>query len=245
MKCTTTVACALAATAGLFASAVASRVAAGRRRPKKLTLIYFDVSGVAEPIRICLHASGLEWEDKRVSKEEFATLKPTLPYGQLPVLVIDTGAGPPVFLPQSHAILHYAATFAPGWYPSADPLSAARVDAGLACTVDLNEKMRPSLTEKDDEKRLALRAELAVDIIPKWLSQVQKQLEEAGGKFFGGGDTITVADTSIAFRLRWLSSGILDGIPTKIIDPFPTLRGHMERVMAHPAVCSYYASIGK
>ena len=43
----------------------------------KLVLTYFDFPGAAEPIRWALEQSGVEWEDKRLSREEFAALKPS------------------------------------------------------------------------------------------------------------------------------------------------------------------------
>lgn len=43
----------------------------------KLTLTYFDFAGLAEPIRMALAVSGLEWEDKRLTREEFGALKPS------------------------------------------------------------------------------------------------------------------------------------------------------------------------
>lgn len=43
----------------------------------KLVLIYFNMPGAAEPIRWALAQSGLEWEDKRLSREEFGALKPS------------------------------------------------------------------------------------------------------------------------------------------------------------------------
>ncbi|CAN0182814.1 unnamed protein product, partial [Ascophyllum nodosum] len=43
--------------------------------PTKLVLTYFNVPGRAEPIRWVLALSGLEWKDKRLSREEFGELK--------------------------------------------------------------------------------------------------------------------------------------------------------------------------
>ena len=43
----------------------------------KLVLKYFDFEGAAEAARWALELSGLEWEDKRLSPEEFAALKPS------------------------------------------------------------------------------------------------------------------------------------------------------------------------
>ncbi|CAM9614365.1 unnamed protein product, partial [Laminaria digitata] len=43
----------------------------------KLIFTYFDVEGIAEAIRWALEQSGLEWEDKRLTGEEFGVLKPS------------------------------------------------------------------------------------------------------------------------------------------------------------------------
>lgn len=42
-----------------------------------LVLTYFDIGGIAEPIRWALEQADLEWEDKRITKEEFDDLKPS------------------------------------------------------------------------------------------------------------------------------------------------------------------------
>lgn len=37
---------------------------------------YSDMSGAAEPVRWAMELAGLEWTDRRLSKEDFAALKP-------------------------------------------------------------------------------------------------------------------------------------------------------------------------
>lgn len=71
----------------------------------KLQVIYFDIAGKAEGIRLaCAHA-GLEFEDRRVTREEFATLKEEgkLAFAQLPALVVDDKH----IIVQSAAIIRY------------------------------------------------------------------------------------------------------------------------------------------
>lgn len=43
----------------------------------KLIFTYFGAEGIAEPIRWALEQSGLQWEDKRLTAEEFGVLKPS------------------------------------------------------------------------------------------------------------------------------------------------------------------------
>ena len=66
-------------------------------------LLYFDVYGKAEPIRIMLHHAKFAFEDVRLTSEQFQAKKASgeLPAGQLPVWVSDDGK----VYNQSHAIL--------------------------------------------------------------------------------------------------------------------------------------------
>merc|ERR1712227_871746 len=51
-----------------------------------IKLVYFNVKGRAETARLVLAYAGVKYEDKRIEGAEMAALKPTLPFGQLPVL---------------------------------------------------------------------------------------------------------------------------------------------------------------
>jgi glutathione S-transferase len=66
-------------------------------------LTYFDMRGRAEAIRLFLHATRTEFEDTRiVSRDDWAVLKPTLPFGALPIY---ESRG--IRLGESHAILRH------------------------------------------------------------------------------------------------------------------------------------------
>merc|ERR1719343_1871628 len=80
-----------------------------------IKLTYFDIEGVAEQCRLALVLSGTEFEDKRVVFSEWPAMKPTTPYGQLPLLQIDDGPT----RTQSNAILRWAGTLNPekGLFP--------------------------------------------------------------------------------------------------------------------------------
>ena len=99
-----------------------------------MRLIYFDIPGKAEAIRLCAAVAGVPLEDVRVTREEFAEMKAKgeLPYGQVPAL--DVGEGK--FLAQSSAILRYVGTIG-GLHPASDPLAAARIDAIVAEEEDM------------------------------------------------------------------------------------------------------------
>ena len=52
-------------------------------------LIYFNSRGRAEASRYIFAQAGVEYEDKRVDKEEWLQLKPSTPNGMLPILKVD------------------------------------------------------------------------------------------------------------------------------------------------------------
>merc|ERR1711862_586541 len=91
----------------------------------KLKLTYFDVKGRAEITRLALSYGDIPFEDERISHEEFASKKPSLPLGQLPVIEVDGKT-----YPQSMALARYAARLS-DLYPS-DPLNIkCRVSHGF------------------------------------------------------------------------------------------------------------------
>ena len=57
-------------------------------KPTKVALIYFDLPGRAELTRILLNYAGIPFEDRHVTRDQWPELKPTTPFGQLPVLEV-------------------------------------------------------------------------------------------------------------------------------------------------------------
>merc|ERR1712051_345029 len=69
-----------------------------------IKLTYFNGKGRGETARLVLAYAGKDYEDRRVSFEDMPSLKPSLPFGQLPVLEVDG-----VNICQSMAISRYLA----------------------------------------------------------------------------------------------------------------------------------------
>jgi len=59
------------------------------------------------------------------------------------------------------------------------------------------------------------------------------------------GKQVTIADCQLIPRLRHLKKGILDGIPTTIMDGFPKLCAYYDRFHELPAVKKYYEEVPK
>ena len=86
----------VAAASGIAAALVARRHFNNSTRPialenKTIKLIYLDIPGYAEAIRLALYISGLVFEDVRVNYLDVKRMRESgfLPFGQVPVLEVD------------------------------------------------------------------------------------------------------------------------------------------------------------
>jgi len=67
-------------------------------------LYYFDMRGLAEPIRLAFTQAGVPFEDVRVQRDDWPQQKEKMPFGQMPVLEVDGKK-----LSQFMAIMRYVA----------------------------------------------------------------------------------------------------------------------------------------
>ena len=98
--------------------------------------------------------------------------------------------------------------------------------------------MQASMAEQDMDKRLAMRREVGATALPQWLGYYEALLAKSGGPFFGGRE-LSVADLAISGMCGWFTSGVLDGISTTLVEPFPQLRKMLEEVASHPKVAAF------
>nr|WEU39138.1 glutathione S-transferase [Saccharina japonica] len=202
----------------------------------KLILTYFGVEGIAEEIRWALELSGLEWEDKRLTREEFGVLKPSLPNGQVPVLVIDG-----YVLPQRLAILRYVAKLG-GLFPT-DDFEAAKCDAAIELSTDFYAQGVPYFSEKDETRKLEMRKNMVENFFPTWLKNIEKHLSKTEGVYFG--DKMTVADITVARLIKSLKDGALDGVPTDIADSYPKAIALYDSIVGEPKIAAFIAKHAK
>ena len=132
----------------------------------KLTYFDFD-GGRAEPIRIAFHTAGVEFEDNRLSFQEFNEMRKDTRFNSLPVLEIDGDE-----VTQTNALCRYVGKMA-GLYP-ADDVQALYCDEALDALEDLLHKIVPTFGLKGEELQEA-RAKL-VAILGLELVQIQRQL---------------------------------------------------------------------
>ena len=199
----------------------------------KLTYFDFD-GGRGEPIRIALHAAGIEFEDERLSFEAFSEMRHGTPFNALPVLSLD-GAN----VSQTNSLLRYVGKMA-DLYPT-DNLQALHADEVMSVLEDINHKIGQTFGLQGDELQLA-REELVEGWLTVYIRGVNALLARGGGKFFAD-NRLTIADLKAFVQIRSLRSGLLDHVPTDLVDKLaPALAEHQARIDAEAQVIAYYAS---
>ncbi|HEY8090481.1 MAG TPA: glutathione S-transferase family protein [Polyangiaceae bacterium] len=199
----------------------------------KPRLIYFDAPvSRGEECRLALHVAGVEFEDVRVKREDWPTLKPTTPFGSVPVL--EMHGHPP--LAQSNAILGLVGRQY-GLHPQ-DPFEAARHEAMMCHVEDLRAGVGPSLRIADEAEKKKVRQELVATFLPTWAEKVERQLGD--GPFFAG-SKLHVVDLKLHMAVRWFAGGKVDHVPATIFSSFPKLERVHDAVRDDARVKSWYA----
>lgn len=203
----------------------------------KPRLTYFDFAGSrGEECRIALHLAGVDFEDVRIQGADWPAMKAGTPFGAMPVLELP--GKPP--LAHSNAILVYIGRLY-GLHP-ADAFEAARHEALLCAAEELRHTIGPTLRITDPEAKRQAREALAANELATWGGQVERQI---GDGPFVGGTKLQVADIKLYMMVRWLTSGVVDHVPTTVFDHCPKLLRLYRAVGDHPGVKAWLAKSAK
>jgi glutathione S-transferase len=199
-------------------------------RPK---LYYFDAPvSRGEECRLALHLAGVDFEDVRVKRDAWPALKPTTPYGGMPVLELP-GRGT---IAHSNAILLYVGR-EHGLHPQ-DAFEAARHE-GMMCHVeDLRAAVSPTMWIADPAEKKAAREKLASGYLPAWGAAAERQLGD--GPFFAG-EAMHVVDLKLYLAVRWFVGGHLDHIPATVFADLPKLTRVHDAVRDDARIRAWYA----
>jgi glutathione S-transferase len=197
-----------------------------------LRLRYFPFPGRAGPIRDALNIGKVKFVDDFVPPEQFRERRAAgeFPFGGLPVLDVETTAGS-VCSAQSNAILRFAGRLS-SLYPADDPVQALKVDEALGVGEDINQMINPSIHEQDEQRKMAMRKELAEKTFPEWATYFERLLVTNGSTGFIVGKELTIADLKLYWIIDWLTSGILDGIPTNLFDSYDNILAWRKNITA-------------
>ena len=135
---------------------------------------------------------------------------------------------------QTPAIARFCGKLA-GLYPE-EALAGARVDELLHSVEQLTSVLGPSMIEKDPTRKAELRDLAGTHHLPALLAMLERRVCGFGDGPWAVGQHMTVADIALWRALSWLTGGILDGIPTTLLDSAPRLRRLVDHVDALPKV---------
>jgi len=190
----------------------------------------------AEVLRVSLFISNIPFEDVRISREEFINMIKTgylpngkkVPFHQLPVIEVDGE-----IIGQTGAIARYCGKISNLY--SNDNINAAKIDQIIDAATDITNLVSPTIREKDEQKKVEDRLLLKNKLLPRWFRYLENILSESTSDWFVE-NKMTIADIAIWRLLGWLISGIIDGIPTTIVDSYPKLKNIHTNVHHHPKV---------
>jgi glutathione S-transferase len=198
----------------------------------KPKLTYFDAPvSRGEECRLALHLAGVDFEDVRIKGEQWPAIKPTTPFGSMPVL--DMPGRPP--LGHSNAILVLIGR-QHGLHPQ-EPFEAALHEAVMCHVEDLRANVTPTLRMADAAEKKKAREALAAGYLPTWAEKTELQIK---GPFLAG-DKLHVVDLKLYMAVRWFSGGAVDHVPANIFERFTKLSGVYAAVHADKRVQAWYA----
>jgi glutathione S-transferase len=190
-----------------------------------MKVTYFDFAGRAELSRLALAYAQIPFEDERINGEQFASLKPTLPVGQVPTLTIDGQV-----YSQSLAIARYAAKLG-GIYPQ-DPIEALRVDMIIDTLVDLfNAYVDIEYRTKDETLKAEKTKTFVETTAPRFIGALENLVT---GPYFLG--KLTLADLALFDHVE---NCLKKAFPQFDLSPYKKLLAIVEVVKAEPSIAAY------
>lgn len=188
-------------------------------------LTYFPVKGLGEPIRFLLSYAGISFEDERFDRDDWPKIKPTTPFGQVPVLDVDGKK-----IAQSVAISRYLAKKSD--LAGKDDWEALEIDSIVDTIHDVRARLAAFHYEENEEIKAAKR-KIADEVVPYYLERLDAQVKNNGGYFVGG--ALSWADLSFVALLDYLN--FMNG--SDLIEKYDNLKQLKEKVLNLPAIKSW------
>ena len=182
----------------------------------KISLIYFNFPfWRAEVARIALHYGGIDFNDIRISSDEFQQVKThgklnngiKIPFHQLPCLVVDD-----IPISQTAGIARFCGKLSE-LYPMNDNIIAARIDQFIDMASDITSII--SFTKPN------LRDKTFVNEISRKLFILNKSIPENNS--FIVDNKISICDIAIWSLICWLTGKKVEGIPANILQDFANI----------------------
>merc|ERR1712037_831847 len=191
---------------------------------------YFDFPfWRAEVSRLSLLLGDVPFEDVRIKSLDEFKASGKSPFGQAPVLEVDGKC-----IAQTGAIARYCGKQG-GFYPRDDDFAAAKIDEIIDTATDITVAVGRTFGMDGKEKEEA-RKVLATTTLPKYTTALERLMTENGSTGFYVGTKMTIADIAIWRLFGWLTGGIVDGLPTTLLDSTPQVLANFKTIDQHPEI---------
>jgi len=184
----------------------------------KIKLTYYNGKGRAETARLVLAYAGKEYDDHRIVPEDMAALKPSLPFGQLPILEYEGTT-----ISQSMAIARFLAR--EYGLAGQNALEEAKIDETVDAITDFQNALYATHFERDEEVKKEKLKKVLEETIPQTL-----RLEKRGGQYFSG-NGMSWAELHFLQIMEMVLS-----VNAVALDSFPKLKSLYERVQKIPNI---------
>lgn len=199
----------------------------------KPKIIYFGARGRVEAVRLILEDQGVEYEDQRVDVAEWPQLKPTLPFGQLPVYE-DEG----IEINQSQAIYRYLGRKYDLY--GKDELEQLRCDIVQEALVDVQASLGQLFWDPEfSAKREVYEKETLVPFMEKLqllLNQNKRNDGDSAESYWVGND-VTYVD-----YIAWTYLDCIRAFAPKTLAQYPDLVKFKKQMELRPRIVEYLQS---
>ncbi len=190
-----------------------------------LKIIYVDTPfWRAEVPRLSLFYGSIDYEDIRISREDFLSAKKNgftqsghnLPFRQIPVLIINNYS-----LTQTGAISRYCGKLA-GLYPKNDEFFAAKIDQIIDICTDMTvlfSNYRKNIETNINHNR---RKKFFDNILMNKMKFLEDML--LNDNYFKDLNSLSIAEIAIWRMFGWFSSGLIEGFPTNFVKELKTVQ---------------------
>ncbi|XP_050501694.1 glutathione S-transferase-like [Diabrotica virgifera virgifera] len=191
----------------------------------KYKLTYFDITAFAEPIRFLLSYGQLDFEDRRFAVDgiEWPSIKPTTPFGQVPLLEYDGKVAH-----QSIAISRYLAKQVK--LVGSNDWEDLEIDAAVDTIIDLRTKIVAYGYENDAAVKESKKKPLFEEILPFYLEKLEAQVQKNNGYLATG--KLTWADLYFVALLQYFQFML----GKDLVENSPNLQKLKEKVLALPNI---------
>ena len=184
-------------------------------------LTYFNGRGRAEVSRLIFAQAGVEYEDKRVSSEEWGQLKPQTPFGYMPILEVDgkilSGSVPIArFLAERYGLA------------GSNDVENAEIAGIVDLIQDFGAEFFKSIFEKDEARKAEIKKKLDEELIPKYMTNLEKLVTAEGWLY---GSKVTYADL--------LFFDFSSRLPEGVVPKYPGLKALNKKVEALPNIAKW------